>query len=178
MDFDSWKAKRDGKDRWLQDYTPKPTINGVHRIPLKTFNEDGGKFIELQRLIGGYIKDGDLDIKVSQISYTEVLPGAVKAFHIHKKQFDVWFVPPSSRLLIGLFSPMNPEINMRFVLGDGQPELLIIPPEIAHGCANPYTERSALFYMTSEVFTDGEDCDEWRMTWDYLGEDFWEIKKG
>ncbi len=80
---------------------------------------------------------------VTQINFSRVLPGAIKAFHLHLNQEDVWFVPPTDRLLVGLVdvrekSPTFDQ-NMRFVLGANRARLLYIP----RGCGARRSQRLA-----------------------------------
>jgi len=164
-----------------QDYTSKPAIDGVEFLQLRQLVDDGGDFMELFRLGA----QGELLAKpgmhVGQINYSHVLPGAIKAFHLHFNQEDVWFVPPSDRLLIGLLdvradSPTYRQ-HMRFVLGGGQLRMVYIPRGVAHGAANPWQEVAQMFYFVNQQFS-LQDPDERRLPWDACGADFWAIAKG
>lgn len=163
----------------LQDYGKQPVIEGVKIIELKMFVDDGGNFMEVCRLNdkGGLI---DLpDFKVLQANYSVVLPSAIKAFHFHKKQEDVWFVPPSERIVVGLFdirdSSPTEHVLMRLTLGGGKAQLLYIPRGVAHGNANPYKNPMHTIYFVNQHFNPE---DEFRLPWDVLGKEFWEIEKG
>ncbi len=166
----------------IQDYAEKPEIDGVQIIPLKRLNEDGGSFTELARLVEG-ISTYFPDIKVAQINYSEMEPGVIKAFHIHEKQTDVWYVPPSDKILLILIdlredSPTK-NLNMRFILGDGNSRLVVIPPGVAHGCKNISSKVARIIYFMDKHFSkDPQKCDEGRLPWDFIGTDIWEIKKG
>ena len=96
---DSAKA-RYGK----QDYTPKKKIEGVEIVELKRFNDDGGAMTELGRLDGGVHKQLP-GFTVKQVNYSVLEPLAIKAFHLHTRQTDVWYVPPSDKLLLVLAEP-------------------------------------------------------------------------
>jgi dTDP-4-dehydrorhamnose 3,5-epimerase len=166
---------------FTQDYTPKPKIEGVKLVDLKLMVDDGGSFAELVRLD----ETGNLELfpefKVRQSSYSEVLPGAVKAFHLHKNQDDVWFIPPTCRLLVGLIDARKDSpsynVSMRFVMGAGKAQLLFIPRGVGHGAANIGNESSTIFYFVNQKF-DLANPDENRIPWDHLGEDFWKITMG
>ena len=166
----------------VQDYGPRPPIDGVQIVELKRFNDDGGSITELGRLQSG--THAQLPGFVcKQINYSEMAPGVVKAFHLHQRQTDVWYVPPCDRLLIVLHdcrggSPTEGQ-TMRFVAGDGKDRLVRIPPGVAHGARNIGTATGRILYMVDLHFspTPGE-CDEGRLPWDHLGAGIWEIVRG
>ncbi|MBI2637986.1 dTDP-4-dehydrorhamnose 3,5-epimerase family protein [Candidatus Peregrinibacteria bacterium] len=165
-----------------QDYAPKPAIDGVKLVELKEFVDDGGSFLELGRFEKGLLKRLP-DFEVRQINYSVVLPGAVKATHIHKNQEDVWFVPPSDRVLVGLKDIRGKSathgVTMRFVLGAGKPRLLLIPRGVAHGLANPWSKPATMIYFVNQHFSaDAETCDEYRLDPYFFGKDFWNITHG
>ena len=85
-----------------QEYGGGPRIDGVKIIDLRLLTDDGGSFAELVRFDESGNLEAIPEFKVRQSSYSLVLPGAIKAFHLHFGQEDVWFVPPTDRLLIGL----------------------------------------------------------------------------
>ena len=88
----------------IQSYGPAPTIEGVEIVELKRFADDGGSMTELGRLTSGH-PQAFRGFEVRQINYSEVEPGAIKAFHLHQRQTDIWFVPPSDRMLVETDSP-------------------------------------------------------------------------
>lgn len=169
------------KDLSVQDYTKKPTIEGVQLINLNMFVDDGGALAEIVR----FDNEGRLQLipefQVRQSTFSQVLPGVIKAFHLHYNQEDVWFILPGDRLLIGLFdarkdSPTYKK-EMRFVMGAGRAQILYIPRGVAHGMANPYDKTANMIYFVNQCFN-AETPDEHRLPWDTLGADFWEIRKG
>ena len=164
-----------------QQYGGAPPIEGVKRIDLRLLTDDGGSFAELVR----FDESGHLlpipEFQVRQSSYSQVLPGAIKAFHLHYNQEDVWFVPPTDRLLIGLIdcrttSPSY-KASMRFVMGAGKAQLLYIPRGVAHGGANIGLEPATILYYVNQHFNI-DDPDERRLPWDTLGAEFWQITQG
>ncbi|MBL8692507.1 MAG: dTDP-4-dehydrorhamnose 3,5-epimerase family protein [Planctomycetes bacterium] len=165
----------------VQDYKSRPRIQGVEIHELKRFTDDGGNITELARLEGGN-HQWLPGFVARQINYSEMEPGAVKAFHLHKRQTDVWYVPPGDKLLLVLHdcragSPTEKE-TMRFVLGDGTSRLVRIPPGVAHGARNIGLARGRILYFVDVQFSTDETCDEGRLPWDYLGADIWEIVRG
>jgi len=164
-----------------QDYSARPKIEGVKIIDLRLMIDDGGSFAELVR----FSEDGSLEtipeFKPRQSSYSQVLPGAIKAFHLHFNQEDVWFVPPTDRLLIGLVDARKDSptynVSQRFVMGAGRAQLLYIPRGVGHGGANIWQSPATILYFVSQQFN-LENPDEQRLPWDILGKDFWELTQG
>jgi dTDP-4-dehydrorhamnose 3,5-epimerase len=120
---------------------------------------------------------------VRQVNFSELAPGAIKAFHLHVRQTDVWYVPPSDRMLLVLLdvrqgSPTE-GARMRFVLGDGASRLARIPPGVAHGVRNVGTAMGRIVYFTDLQFSaEPSACDEGRLPWDFAGRDIWDITRG
>ena len=163
-----------------QEYTNNLLIEGVKFLPLTYHRDDTGEFTELGRFANGIFAQLP-DFRLAQISTSLLLPGAVKAFHLHFDQTDVWFVSPHQRLLVGLldtrkFSPSKDK-TMRFILGAGVAQLLVIPAGVAHGAANPWTEPTSMTYFTDRQFDPGHP-DEHRLPYDLFGPDFWQLKNG
>jgi len=164
-----------------QEYARKTPIEGVQILDLRLMQDDGGSFAELIRLD----EQGRLlqipEFQVRQSSYSLLLPGAIKAFHLHYSQEDLWFVPPTDRLLMGLLdvrasSPTYRQ-TMRFVLGGSKAQLIYIPRGVAHGCANLGNAPATVLYFVNQHFNP-TDPDERRLPWDLLGAEFWQITQG
>ncbi|MFH1426583.1 MAG: dTDP-4-dehydrorhamnose 3,5-epimerase family protein [Candidatus Kerfeldbacteria bacterium] len=174
-------AKEVRKDYNVQDYSKKPVIEGVELNKLQSFSDDGGYFVELSRFVNERLKEFQ-DFSIEQMNFSQMLPGVVKAAHLHLKQEDIWFVPLSDRLLVGLMdcredSPTKGE-KMRFVMGGGRAELLYIPRGVAHGAANLWDKPAHVIYFVNNPFDpDPEKTDEGRLPWDTFGEGFWELSK-
>ena len=120
---------------------------------------------------------------VSQVNYSEIEPEEIKAFHLHQRQTDVWFVPPGDKFLLVLIDvragSLTEGTKARLVLGDGHSRLVRIPPGVAHGCRNLAPERGRVIYFTDLHFSAApESCDEGRLPWDYAGRDLWETACG
>ncbi len=164
-----------------QAYGQKPFIEGVEIIELSFHNDDGGNFVELFRLEEGRIAGVKEPFTAKQISASVLTPGTIKAFHIHKKQNDLWYVSPYDRLLVNLrdLREDSPTFNahVRLVLGGGKNSMLRIPHGVAHGAANAYERNMTLLYATSEQFNPSEP-DEHRLPWDAFGAEIWALVKG
>ena len=164
-----------------QSYAARPRIEGVRFVDLRVFRDEGGDFLELTRLT----PEGELaclpGYRPAQMSYSLMEPGTIKAFHIHRYQDDLWFVPPADRLLVGLLdvreSSPTYQVSMRFVLGAGDARLLLIPAGVAHGVANLRSVPGSIIYFTTQAFHP-DDPDEHRLPHDLLGTDFWTIAPG
>ncbi|MEO0650730.1 MAG: dTDP-4-dehydrorhamnose 3,5-epimerase family protein [Planctomycetota bacterium] len=165
-----------------QDYSPQPGIEGVEIIQLKRFNDDGGAMTELGRVDNGKLQAAP-DFDVRQVNYSVMEPLAVKAFHLHQRQTDLWFVPPSDKVLMCIAdtrkgSPSEGLVK-RMVLGDTKSFLVRIPPGVAHGIKNLMPHRtSTIIYFVDNQFTVDETCDEGRLPWDFFGTEIWDVEKG
>ena len=164
-----------------QDYGKCPPIDGVAIVPLKRFHDDGGSMTELARFGSGRPEGLDA-FTLAQLNYSVIEPGVLKAFHVHRRQTDVWFVPPEDRVLLVLVdvregSPTE-RVVLRLVLGDGDSILVRIPPGVAHGCKNLGASPARIVYMTDVRFSPEPDVtDEGRLPWDLVGAEVWEPAK-
>ena len=166
----------------LQAYGPGPRIEGVQIVDLRRHVDDGGSMTELARLTEGH-PEALGDFTVRQINYSEVEPGAIKAFHLHTRQTDVWYVPPTDRLLLVLLDVRKGSRTegacLRLVLGAGASRLVRIPPGVAHGVRNVGPATGRLIYFVDVQFSpEPAQCDEGRLPWDYAGADVWEMTRG
>src|SRR3989442_9275985 len=139
-------AKRDFQN---QSYSPAPRIDGVELVELKRFADDGGSMTELARLTDG-LPQAFAGFTVRQINYSEVEPGAIKAFHLHHRQTDVWYVPPSDRMLLVLIDVRQASktegTRMRLTLGAGASRLVRIPPRVAPAALNTAPPPRRIIY--------------------------------
>jgi dTDP-4-dehydrorhamnose 3,5-epimerase len=166
----------------IEAYGPAAHIDGVEIVPLQRHHDDGGSLTELVRLSDGR-PAAFAGFTVRQINDSEVAPGVIKAFHLHARQTDVWYVPPSDRMLAVLFDARHGSrtegARMRFVLGDGTSRLVRIPPGVAHGVRNLGAGAGRIVYLVDVQFSpDPAHCDEGRLPWDYLGADVWDVTRG
>jgi dTDP-4-dehydrorhamnose 3,5-epimerase len=166
----------------VQTYAPAPRIEGVDVVELRRHGDDGGSMTELGRLESGALAALP-DFVVRQVNYSELAPGVIKAFHLHQRQTDVWFVPPGDRILCVLIdvrvgSPTE-GVRQRLVLGDGGSRLVRIPPGVAHGGRNIAATHGRIIYFVDLQFTeDPATCDEGRLPWDFAGADIWQVARG
>lgn len=185
---------------YLQKYDKPESIEGVKIIDLKQHFDDSGSFLELARLeqrsdswgMTEYSKFMGLDLSSEQwqVNLSKVTKGAVKAFHVHKEQFDVWFL--MNKAIVNLIDLRKCDDGliktcvdykatihesyaprMRLVLGN-TPQLLVIPPMVAHGLGAVYEDVNMLYFV-SKFFN---PKDEYRLPWDFIGKDVWQVQNG
>ena len=166
----------------IQSYAPAPAIEGVELVELRRHADDGGSLTELARLTDGRAAaPGGFTLR--QVNYSELEPGQIKAYHLHARQTDVWFVPPSDRMLVVLLDARQGSrtqgTRMRVTLGSGASRLLRIPPGVAHGVRNLAPTTGRIIYFTDLHFSpEPAACDEGRLPWDFAGADVWDPARG
>src|SRR5260221_14793444 len=125
-----------------QSYAAKPKIDGVEITQLALQSDDGGNFSEITRMTGGMVEGLQAPFDAQQLSMSIVKPGAIKAFHLHNDQDDIWYTPPTERLVVNLHDVRKDsptfDVHMRLVIGGGKNLLLRIPKGVAHGVGNPF----------------------------------------
>jgi dTDP-4-dehydrorhamnose 3,5-epimerase-like enzyme len=163
----------------LEDYSKK-SLEGVQKIALPAFPNDQGDFSELARLN----EMGELQavpgFKLRQINRSTIFTGAIKAWHLHFKQNEIWCVAPAFSLTVGLYDARQNSAtqgqSLKVTIGGGKAELLLIPKGVAHGFMNVSGETVQLIYLVDQQFN-LEDPDERRLPWDFLGAEFWTPEK-
>ena len=75
---------------YVQDYSAKPTIDGVKIIPVRNFIGEDGDFSEIIRLSNGEI-EGIEGMQVAQVNRSKLLPGSIKGWHLHFEQEDIFY---------------------------------------------------------------------------------------
>jgi dTDP-4-dehydrorhamnose 3,5-epimerase len=127
------------------------TIEGVELKELVTHSDERGFFREVIRETDGFFDH------FGQWSHSLMYAGSAKAWHIHKRQTDWWYVVGAVK--VALYdtrdgSPTKGQM-MEFLMGDLHPSCVKIPPGVAHGCRA--LERSHLFYVTSNVYAPDDE---------------------
>ena len=137
-------------------------IDGVVVKTCTVHSDDRGWLVEVVR------DDEPVFREVRQTTYTIAYPGVIKAFHWHRRQWDVWFFP-SGNVQIVLHDLRDGSssrgVTQVLYAGAKNPLVLAIPPEVAHGYRVLGNEPAALFYHTTEHY-DPADPDELRMPFD------------
>src|SRR4030088_1035234 len=108
----------------------RASIDGVVVKELVTHADDRGFFREVIRETDEFFDH------FGQWSHSMMYPGTAKAWHIHQRQTDWWYV--IGAIKVALYdtregSTTKGELT-EFLMGDGQASCVKIPPGVAHGC--------------------------------------------
>lgn len=139
-------------------------IEGVESKELVTHADERGFFREVIRVSDGFFAEG-----FGQWSHSCMYAGVIKAWHVHQKQVDWWYVA-SGTLKVALHDlrPGSPTFGQtdELFMGDNQrASVLRIPPGVAHGC-KVINGPAHLFYVTSRAY---DPADEGRILHDDPG---------
>ncbi len=169
------------KEVFIQDYSKKKMIEGVKIVEVKRIAGEDGTFEDLLRLNETGHLESFPDIQVRQINRSKLLPGSIKAWHLHFKQEDVWYVAPEDHMILGLWDTRETSATkgatMKVVMGNGISKLVAIPRGVAHGVVNVASTPGDIFYFVNNQFN-ASDADERRLKWDSQGASFWNVEKG
>ncbi len=169
------------KKVFVQDYSKKEMIEGVRVVEVKRMAGEDGTFEDLLRLNETGHMELFPEIQVRQINRSKLLPGSIKAWHLHFKQEDVWYIAPDDHMIVGLWDTREGSTTrgktQKIVMGNGTSKLVLVPRGVAHGVVNIASKPGSIFYFVNSQFNLAE-ADERRFKWDALGADFWEVEKG
>ena len=137
-------------------------IDGVVVKHARVHGDDRGFLMEVVR------DDEPVFREVKQTTFTVSYPGVIKAFHWHRRQWDIWFV--STGMVQAVLYDLRegaPSCGQTEVwyMGDRNPLVIAIPPSVAHGYRVLGAEPAALFYHTTERY-DPAAPDEERIPFD------------
>jgi dTDP-4-dehydrorhamnose 3,5-epimerase len=164
----------------VQDYAPKPVIDGVQIVELKNMIGEDGDMTELSRLDeqGRLVAFPQFQLK--QINRSVLIPQAIKAFHLHFAQDDIWHVLATDRLTVGLWDVRKDSatkgVVQKLTLGGGKSHLVFIPRGVAHGVVNHTLTHATLLYFVNNHFNPHHP-DEQRLPWNSLGDHFWDAPR-
>ena len=137
-------------------------IDGVVVKACTVFADDRGILMEVVR------DDEPVFREVKQTTFTVSYPGVIKAFHWHRRQWDVWFFTSGMAQVVMYDlrekSPTRGETSVVF-MGERRPLVVAIPPGVAHGYRVLGSQPAALLYHTTEVY-DPARPDEERIDFD------------
>jgi len=136
-------------------------IEGVVFKELVTHTDERGFFREVIRVTDDFMAEG-----FGQWSHSLMHSGTAKAWHIHQRQTDWWYIATGT-LKVALYdmrrdSPTYGTLS-EFLMGENHPaSVLKIPPGVAHGCKAIHGPVH-LFYITSNTY---DPSDEGRIAHD------------
>lgn len=125
-------------------------IDGVEIKNLVTHVDERGYFREVIRSTDDFFREG-----FAQWNESLMNQGVAKAWHIHQKQVDWWYVPVG--VIKAVLYDSRPDSSTfgetnEFVLGQNQvPGVLKIPPGVAHGC-KVLSGPALLHYIVSREY--------------------------
>jgi len=122
-------------------------IEGVVAKQLRMITDERGWLMEILR------KDWDVFETFGQVYITGAYPNVVKAWHMHKKQTD-HLVCVKGLVKLALYdnrdhSKTKGEIN-EFIMGEKNPILVKIPPEVWHGFKTIGEETALVINIPTE----------------------------
>jgi dTDP-4-dehydrorhamnose 3,5-epimerase len=133
-------------------------IDGVRLELGALYPDDRGYFMELGRF-GQKLLDR-FPAASTQVSCALTYPGAIKAFHYHRRQTDVW-TPAAGMFQIALVdlradSPTHGQRNTIYA-GALKPWQVLIPPGVGHGYKVLGDTPGVLVYATDRFYDPGDE---------------------
>src|SRR5688572_4220142 len=125
------------------------SIDGVVTKDLATHTDERGFFREIVRVTDPFFGEG-----FGQLSQSLLHTGVAKAWHVHQRQVDWWYVP-TGRIKLVLHDlrqdSATRHVTVTVLLGDHEhPRVVRIPPGVAHGC-RCLQGPAVLLYITSRT---------------------------
>jgi dTDP-4-dehydrorhamnose 3,5-epimerase len=150
-------------------------IEGVRIEPLSLYPDDRGYFLEILRAGQGLV--AGFGARTMQVSAAYNYPGAIKAFHYHLSQTDV-FTPVLGLLQVALVDLRqgSPTFGRRNTIYSGPLRLwqILIPPGVGHGYKVAGVEPALLVYATDRFYN---PRDEGRIAYNHPDINYdWEIQ--
>lgn len=110
---------------------------------------------------------------VGRIDWSILVPGVVKAFHRHPKQWDHRVcLTGNAKVVLVREIEGRPEIQT-FYIGEGNPRRVSIPPGVWHGFTPIGNQPCGIL---SWVTPTQDPTDEERAPWDAFGREIWEVQ--
>jgi dTDP-4-dehydrorhamnose 3,5-epimerase len=150
-------------------------IEDVRVQPFAMWPDDRGYFLEVARL--GHGLCATFPLETTQVSAALTYPGAIKAFHFHLHQTDLWAVVQGMfQVALVDLRPDSPTFGRKNTLYVGQmrPWQILIPPGVGHGYKVIGLNPSMLVYLTNRHYN---PQDEGRIAHDEPGINYdWELQ--
>ncbi len=135
------------------------TIDGVQTKTLRVIPDERGRLMEILRC------DDPIFRQFGQVYMTSVYPGAVKAWHYHKLQYDhLAVVKGMLKLVLYDARPGSATLGQlqELFIGDQNPLLVQIPPMVYHGFKGIGLDETLVINCTTEPYNRAEP-DEYRL---------------
>ncbi|QOY86671.1 dTDP-4-dehydrorhamnose 3,5-epimerase family protein [Paludibaculum fermentans] len=150
-------------------------IEGVRIEPHPIWADDRGYFLEIARLTQGL--GADFPPATTQVSAALTYHGAIKAFHFHLHQTDLWCVTQGMfQVALVDLRPDSPTFGLKNTLYVGQlrPWRILIPPGVGHGYKVIGITPAMLVYLTDRLYN---PKDEGRIAYNEPGIAYdWELQ--
>lgn len=136
-------------------------------VPAGHYTDDRGW--SLMNLMTGVLRPE------GQINFSTQYPGAIKAWHRHRKQTDFWCVL-TGHLLVGVVREEDGAM-WKLVTGEKRPGVVIIPPPLWHGATVAGPNSAGLLYFVTHAY-DPASPDEERRAHDSFSDFSWAVAHG
>lgn len=147
------------------------SIEGVVVNSRKVLVDERGHLIEILRSDNPYFTN------FGQCYITTVDYGVTKAFHLHRKQTDHFFLV-SGKIKLGLIDSRGTSSTkgemMTIVMSEMNPQIVIIPPGVMHGFKGLASPTSMILNIPDQLYN-YSDPDEERFPAHEQGYD-WDVK--
>jgi dTDP-4-dehydrorhamnose 3,5-epimerase len=133
-------------------------IDGVRIAPYALWPDDRGYFLEIMR--AGQGLSGHFPLETTQVSAALSYPGAIKAFHYHQYQTDLW-VPAMGMFQVALVDLRRESktfgLKNTLYVGALRPWQILIPPGVGHGYKVIGTGPGMLLYATNQFYNPSDE---------------------
>ncbi len=174
LEFDKKQCEK-GIGNMILAPDSKDLIDGVQVSPIKLWPDDRGYFLELLRMGNGLA--AHFPPESTQVSAALTYPGAIKAFHFHHHQTDLWAVTTGMfQVALVDLRPSSPTFGVRNTLyiGTLRPWQILIPPGVGHGYKVTGDQAAMLVYVTNRFYN---PADEGRIAHDDTSINYdWELQ--
>lgn len=150
-------------------------IEGVKVEPYWFWADDRGHFLEVARLSQGMA--AGFPPATTQVSAALTFPAAIKAFHFHRHQTDLWVVVQGMfQVALVDLREGSPTFGRKntFYVGQMRPWKILIPPGVGHGYKVISMDPAVLVYLTDRMYNPE---DEGRIAYNEPGINYdWELQ--
>jgi dTDP-4-dehydrorhamnose 3,5-epimerase len=133
-----------------------PGIPGAVLFRPKVHEDSRGSFMEIFR-------EDSLDVEFVQANHSRSNERVLRGLHWHKRQADAWYVinGHAQAMLADLRTPCDSPAVASIDLIEGDPQVLFIPPGVAHGFL-ALTRVDLIYWVTTYY----DASDEFGVAWD------------